>query len=236
MRDYHFWLDGKRSTDYGIYLQQPLVFDKPSRRVTTVQIPGRNGDLHKSEDAFESVPATADCFTLGDGAERDMGTAVTWLLGTRGQRRLETPEDPDVYRLVTIYEGFKTDPRANRLVAFSVGFTARPERFLKSGERAVNVANGGSLYNPGMPAKPLIEVTGSGAGTVTVGGTLVNLLDIPGTLFLDCDIENAYNSEGDKNAKVSTPNGYPVIPTGVSKVTWSGGVTDVKITPRWWQL
>lgn len=236
MHDFHFWLDGQRSTDYGINLQRPLTFEKPSRRVDIVSIPGRNGDLHKSQDAFESVPATAECFVLGDNAEEDMGRAVTWLLGTRGTRRLETPEDPGVFRLVNIYEGFKTDPRVNRLGAFSVSITARPERFLKAGERAISVANGGTLYNPGMASKPLLEVQGTGAGVVTVAGVAVELKDITGKMFIDCDIQNAYNDSGDQNGKIHTPGGFPTLPPGKSKVTWSGGVTAVKITPRWWSL
>lgn len=236
MPKYYFWLDGVPSTDYGIQLQNPVCFSKPSRRVETVPIPGRNGVLHRSEDAFEPVSATLDCFVLQKNAEYRAGDIATWLLGKKGQRRFEIPEDPETYRLITITDRYDTDNRINLLNAFSVPITARPERFFKSGERAMHVKNGAKLSNPYMPAKPLIEVTGSGEGALTVGGVSVNLLDIPGTLYLDCDIENAYNSSGDQNGKISTPDGYPVILSGLSAVTWSGGVTAVKITPRWWSL
>ena len=236
MPKYYFWLDGKLSTDYGIQLQHPVCFSKPSRRVESVTIPGRNGVLHRSEDSFEPVSATLDCFVLENDAESRAGGIASWLLGTKGQRRFEIPEDPEVYRLITITGGYDTDNRLNLLNVFSVPITARPERFFKSGERSIQAQNGTELNNPGMPSKPLIEVSGAGSGVVTVGGVSVNILDIPGTLFLDCDIENAYNSFGDQNGKVSTPDGYPVVPPGLSVVTWSGGVTAVKITPRWWSL
>lgn len=236
MPKYYFWLDGVPSTDYGIQLQNPVCFSKPSRRVETVEIPGRNGVLHRSEDAFEPVSATLDCFVFQKDAEYRTGYVSTWFLGTKGPRRFEIPEDPETYRLITITDGYNTDNRINLLNAFSVPITARPERFFKSGERAVQMQNGAKFNNPYMPAKPFIEVSGSGSGVVTVGGVSVNLLDIPGTLYLDCDIENAYNVSGDQNGKIKTPDGYPVIPHGLSVVTWSGGVTSVKITPRWWSL
>lgn len=236
MHKYFFMLDGKSSIDYGIFLQRPLTFSKPSRRYEEISIPGRNGVLHRSEDAFGPVTATAECFVLCDNAEESMGAAVSWILGVQGTRRLETPEDPGIFRTVTIYDGFDTDPRINRISAFTVQITACPERFMKSGERVMQMHNGGKLYNPGLASRPLIEVTGSGEGTVTAGGVTVNILDIPDTLMLDCDIQNAYNSFGDQNGKVSTPNGYPMIPSGTSAVSWSGGVAGVKITPRWWSL
>lgn len=236
MPKYYFWLDGIPSTDYGIQLQNPVCFSKPSRRYEEMQIPGRNGVLHRSEDSFEPVSAVLDCFVLQKNAESAAGSITSWFLGTKGPRRFEIQEDPEVYRLVTILDGYDTDNRINLLNAFSVPITARPERFFKSGERPTQMQNGGKLYNPGLASKPLIEVSGSGEGTVTVGGISVNLLDIPDTLYLDCDIENAYNESGDQNGKVSTPSGYPTIPTGVSVVSWSGGVTGVKITPRWWSL
>lgn len=236
MHKYYFWLDGRLSTDYGIHLQHPVCFSKPSRRIETVSIPGRNGVLHRSEDSFEPVSATLDCFVLQSDAEQRAGDLATWFLGTKGQRRFEIPEDPEVYRLITITGGYDTDNRLNLLDVFSVPIMARPERFFKSGEREIQVQNGEKLNNPYMPSKPLIAVSGSGNGTVSIGGISVNLLDISDTLYLDCEIENAYNVSGDQNERVSTPDGYPVIPSGMSTVTWSGGVTGLKITPRWWSL
>lgn len=236
MHDYYFILDGARSTDYGIHLQKPLNFSKPPRRYTTVEVPGRDGTLHITEDAFSSVSSVAKCFVLEDYAEEKMGEAVSWLYGVRGIRRLETPEDPGVYRDVLILDGMDTDVRLNRLGVFDVAITAQPQRWLKSGEVQLEPVNGQKIMNPGLAAKPLIEVAGSGSGSVTVGGVTVDLLDIPGTLLIDCRAMWSYNQTGSHDDKTSTPDGFPTIPPGESAVSWSGGVTSVKLTPRWWKL
>lgn len=236
MHDYYFILDGVTSTDYGIHLQRPLTFSKPSRKYSVVEVPGRDGTLHITEDAFSSVSSVAKCFVLGENAEELMGDAVNWLYGARGTRRLETPEDPDVYREVLILDGMDTDVRVNRLGVFDVAITAQPQRWLKSGETALDVINGQTLENPGLASKPLIEVSGSGSGSVTVGGVTVELLDIPGTLLIDCVAMWVYNQTGSHDDQTSTPDGFPVIPPGESEVSWSGGVTALKIIPRWWKL
>lgn len=235
--DYHFYLDGVCSKDFGIQLQETIVFSKPSRKFQTVSITGRNGDLHISEDAFESVQAVARCFIIGKHNADKVARAVQWLTGKRGIRRLELPYEPDIYRNVTIYEGFDCENRINLLGVFDVPLSAGPECWLKSGEDKITAAKNMKLYNPYMPAKPLLEVSGSGSGTVSVGGVTVSILDQTETLFVDCYTENAYNINIiPQNAKIHTPQGFPALREGENTVSWSGGVTGVKIVPRWWRL
>lgn len=237
MRDYYFMLDGERSTSYGIRLQRPLVFSKPKRKYRSSSIYGKNGDLLQDDGTFESVTCTAHCFVLEIGAsEQQAGEAASWMLGRGGERRLETPEDPDVFRKVHVLSGYDTDIYDNKVGTFDVDFVSGPERWLKLGERSITAKNGIHLHNAWMPSNPLISVSGTGSGELAVNGITVYLLDIKNAVMLDSDLKDAYSGAENRNGDVYTPNGYPVLKRGDNVITWSGGVSGVTILPRWWSL
>ena len=56
------------------------------------------------------------------------------------------------------------------------------------------------------------------------------------TVYLDCDIQNAYSGESNENDQVALSNGFPILPPGDTKIGWSGGIAKMEITPRWWKL
>lgn len=61
-----------------------------------------------------------------------------------------------------------------------------------------------------------------------------------GTIYLDCDLGEAYvlqnNTPASVNNIVSFPAELPTIPPGASTVTYSNTLTNLKITPRWWKV
>ena len=119
---------------------------------------------------------------------------------------------------------------------FTVEFDCKPQRFLKSGERPIEFTTSGSkLFNKWMPAKPLVKVYGSGSGTLTFGGRTINISSIDSYVMLDCETQNAYKETSNKNSTVSISR-YPELLNGENIISWTGGITKVEITPRWWVL
>ena len=236
MDNYYFTLDGESSLDHGIRLQAPLSFSKPSRKYETISIPGRNGSLHIAEQEFEDVTCTARCFVLSGGAESAVGAAADWLMAG-GLRRLETPEDPDVFRVCRIVEGYETDVRANTLGVFDVEITCQPERWRKSGEDEITVENGQILTNSWRESKPLIKATLAGSGQISINGSSVSFLSHTGEIWVDCTTQNAYFDTENKNNLISVTNGvFPVLKPGENTIAFSGAVSNVRIIPRWWTL
>ena len=93
------------------------------------------------------------------------------------------------------------------------------------------------LHNTGMEALPLLQVTGSGAGVLSVGDITVNISNIGDTLTIDSATQDAYSGTVNKNSVVTLVNGrFPSLPQGDTAITWSGGITAVTCTPRWWTL
>ncbi len=67
-----------------------------------------------------------------------------------------------------------------------LSFDAKPQRFRLDGLRGVSFSKAGALFNPErFAALPLITLTGSGAGNLTIGEIPVKVKQLNGSLVLD---------------------------------------------------
>lgn len=100
------------------------------------------------------------------------------------------------------------------------------------------VINKPILNETARTAKPCLKVYGSGAGTVYCNGTTITISDIPQYIYIDSDSQNCFKeiSDANLNSLVSLSNGFPVLSAGDNSISWSGGVTNVEVMPRWWNL
>ena len=144
--------------------------------------------------------------------------------------------EPDIFRLAYYQGGFDVTNKKTRVGKFDIAFRCRPERFLTSGSTAVTVASGGKVTNPTtFDAKPLIHIVGSGSGTLTVAGTVMSFTDMVDYLNVDCDTMDVYRLASENRNSLMTGS-FPVLHTGDNTITYTGGITSVSITPRWWKI
>ena len=69
-----------------------------------------------------------------------------------------------------------------------------------------------------------------------MGGSTITITGMDGGLTIDSDTQNAYDGTTNKNSIITVSGGFPVLATGETIVSFSGGITAVQITPRWWRL
>lgn len=232
LRD-NFWLDGENAASFGIRLQREVEFEAAEPNVETVKVPGRNGDLHYFDGAFENIKGTASCYCLDKDVSLITTSVNAWLMKSLDYRRLETLIEPQFFRLARVTHGATLKPRLNKLNAFDIEFDCKPFKYYKSGEEAKTFTEAGTITNPSaFAALPLIVVHGSGSGTVTINGSTLTLTDC-NEVTLDCETKDAYKGTTNKNSTVSGT--YPTL-EGTSEVSFTGGVTRLTITPRWWTL
>lgn len=233
----HFYFDGEDSRDYGIWMTSQIQVEGAKPNVETVTVPGRSGDLLIYDGSYGNVSFTASCFvtdTRNASAQDNLTEAVRWLTKTNGYRRLQLPGE-DGYRMayVSAFPGSAWKGKGAR--SFSIIFQCKPQIWMYEGEQQFTLSASGVLFNPGMPALPLIRVYGSGAGTVTVGDTTVTLSAIDEYVTLDSDIQDAYKGTANKNSTISAAE-FPKLEPGENPISFGGGVTKLQITPRWWHL
>lgn len=227
------------SATHGVYISGQGTYNAPQRDVTKVTIPGRNGDLIRDNGRWLNIQVPYNLVVMDNF--RDKTDAIrAWLTSPVGYARLEDSYHPDHYRMARVSGTIDFDTSAfNRTGKTTVYFDCKPQRFLKSGETATTVSKNSNINNPtSFPSKPLIRVNvnGTGSGSVTIGSYTISLSGVSQYVMIDCEIQDCYKGTASANNQVTLSNGFPVLNPGNNSVTWSGVVSGVQITGRWFTL
>ena len=194
--------DGVDSRDYGIYITGDAVFNSPERDVEMIEIPGRNGAYALDKGRFGNIEVSYPAGIFGD-TEADFREGIrafrNALASRKGYKRLEDDYNPTEYRMAVYKSGLEVTPTALKAGEFTITFDCQPQRFLKSGETAVTVADGGTITNPTLfESRPLVEV--EGYGRLSVNGDNVVVHNEPyGLVTLLQPIQTTRGSEAFSN-------------------------------------
>ena len=234
----YFFFNGARSIDKGLTIEYCPSVGTGQRVVEKISVPGRSGDLVIDTGAYGNYIQPYEIWFKDKlrGTTRAARDIAHWLLSGVGYIRLGDTYDPEVFRLAMFTGPFDVENWMLTHGRATLEFDCQPQRWLKTGQRPVAVQSGQSLINTWQPAKPLIQVTGTGDGTLVVGGSTISISDMTGTITLDSETEDAYSGTENLNNNVQVNGGYPILQNGETAVSFSGGITAVQITPRWWSL
>lgn len=226
--------NGKNSRDFGIYISGEGTFNAPERDAETISIPGKNGDLEVSHNRFKNISVEYPAFIVRNFKD-NAAAARAWLLAASGYHRLEDTYHSEYFRLGRFAGPIDFDMKfLNRAGEFKLAFDCKPQRFLKSGEEIVAFTASGVIYNPTeFTALPLIRVYG--AGTLTVGNTVVQIKSINQYVDLDCELQDAFKGSINCNGNVYAPD-FPTLPPGSTGISFSGRITKIEIRPRWFTV
>ena len=250
--------DGKALKDFKVYCSGDKTFSAPQRNVDSITIPGRNGTLERDKGTFANITVEYSCWIPSNFRQNIEGLR-NYLLSKAGFKRLEDTYDPDTYRLASFHGPL--DVLAyykSSFGSFTLQFTARPERFLKSGETAISLPIGSTtVSNPTLfNSKPLIKLTEmtSLPFAVQVGDYKITVRDSLGDpiddLYIDTENLNAYGHKTSDGSIVNcndmiTPtvkDKWFQIKPGSNTIEVSRNqllpqvVNGLSIIPRWWIL
>lgn len=232
-----FIFDGHNSADYGLIISGEDTHNAPERDTDSLEIPGRSGTLTVDNGRWNNVDVPYKVFLYGELLNQQMEAVREWLLTAKGYKRLEDSYHPDSYRMARYSGGVEWDVDIPaRCAEATLTFNCWPQRYLKSGELPVTVASGGKLYNPtGCAALPLLEITLTGDAKLQIGGIQMSLAGYTGQMLVDCELQDAYKDGANLNRYITAPD-FPTLEPGVTQISWTGGISNLKITPRWWTL
>ena len=233
-----FWAE-RSSDDVHVVVERYPSVELAGRKLDTQSVPGRNGDLLFPQNAYQNYVQSHEIYVSAERIRlpRAMREVANWLCGPAGYQKLEDSYDVETYRRAYFAGPLDVESVLHRFGRATIEFNCQPQRFLRIGDVPVQVQQGQALLNPtAFTALPLITVTGTGAGTLTVGDVTVTINSMPrGVIVLDSDTQNAYYGAFNLNSTISAPE-FPTLPAGESVVRWTGGITGVEIIPRWWTL
>lgn len=230
---------GKSLTDFDTFFDGSQLFITPQKSVEKVSVIGRNGDLIIDNNRFENVTIPVNCFIRTNFQENYAGL-MNYLLSRKGYQKLETSNEPDIYRMAQFVASIEPNTGAwNNSGQFTLEFDCKPEKWLKSGEIEVSVIAGTgdiTLFNPtNFIAKPLIHVKGGGAFTVNGYSYSVNQTATQWAT-IDCENMDVYRGSTNLNPYYTyVTKEFPELNPGAN-VLRLGNAGEIKITPRWWTV
>lgn len=232
--------NGLSSKDFGIEVELFPTYQTPRKIYDVIHIPGRNGDLHIDTGAYENVNRTYE-IAIGsyDGDYTEMANKVSeWLHSASGYSRLEDSYEPGYYRLAVYEEEMELSNIYNHGGRTYINFNCKPQRFLKLGDRPIKFTAAGNLRNPTrFESLPIITIKGTGSGVLRVDDYTITISSIDSYLTIDSELQDAYKGAVNKNSSISSlSNGFPILKPGLTEISYSGGITEVEVIPKWWTL
>lgn len=169
--------DGVESRNFGVYITGEAVYNAPQRDVEMISIPGRSGQFALDKGRFENIEVTYPAGIFADN-EADFAQAVSdfrnYLCSRNGYCRLVDEYNPEEYRMAIYKSGLEVTPAQLKAGEFTIVFDCKPQRYLMSGEAAIEITSGDTLLNPTMfDSSPLLEM--EGYGTIGFNGYEIEL-------------------------------------------------------------
>ena len=228
--------NGESSADYDLLVGAQNTFNAPKRSVTKYTIPGRNGDLIKDNGCFEniSVPYTIVCKS---GFENLADSISAWLKSPTSYCRLEDSHHPEYYRMGLVTDAITyTTGALNHSAKATVTFDCKPQKWLTEGERVEKFTSAGTIFNPTkFASKPLIKVYGNGQSTLKIGDYSMSL-NLQAYVTIDSELMDCTRGNMNMNSYVVLTSGFPELKSGMNLITFTGGITSIEITGRWWTI
>ena len=224
------------SSTYGVYISGSGVFNSPEKEYDYISVPGRNGDLIGNERRMSNIKVTYPAF-IYSSFKSNLRSFLSALTAIEGYKELTDTYHTDEYRMASFTGNVKVKPQG-RLNAgeFDLVFNCKPQRYLTTGKTAVNFLTNGSIQNDtAFHSAPLIKVYGY--GTLTIGSTVITIVDVYPYICIDSDIMDCYYESTNANDQVTMSSGnFPTLAPGSNTVSFTGNITKVEITPRWFRV
>ena len=242
--------NGVSSDDLGLIVEKYPARQVPKRKEQKWSVAGRNGDVLAVEDAWENVTRIYDCYISAEfltGGLQAAANAVAQWLQASTWATLWDDYDNDTFVVAHFTGPVDVENIINKFGRVQLKFDCWPQRFLTSGTTAITKTAAFSIDNPtAFIAEPTIMMFGTGAGgslrvgtTATSADPLLTFSELPSGVVLDqvivdCREQEVYKAGVNFNAYVSGT--IPVLQPGTNYISWSGGISGVSITPRWWRI
>ena len=239
-----FVFNGERSDDFGLHIDEPKIYDTQGRRYDFTAVPARHGEYIQGDATYNTVSASYPVSIVAqcrDDLTKKIEAVREWLNDSKGYCRLEDDYAIDEYRMAVYADATQWEVLYGQYAKSNIVFRCMPQRWLKSGERAVHITGTGTtpLVNPTRStAHPIIMVKGT--GSVIVGDATIKVNRNTGTITIDCErmtIRDANGGDVDSNVEVScrgTKHIFPSLPRGTTEVSYNGAISSVVVIPRWW--
>lgn len=229
----------KQSNATVCYVSGEGAYNSPARVYDVYDVPGRNGALTIDRGKFENIEVSYHCFLFGD-TRQDLLTKYENLKKTLysayGYVKI-TDSKLNGYRLGVLMSGLDVEPKFyDRTLEFDLVFNCKPQIFETETQTSYNSGTH-TITNP-TPFKAPALIQFNGTGSFSINGKTVTI-NIPSakqtTTYFDTETLEAYTSTESYNSYFTIANDDLLLNPGNNTLVVSG-VTQFKMTPRYWRV
>ena len=227
MVDNYFVFNGMHSDEIGVHVLKLPSITRAAERIENITIPGRSGNLHEHEGAYDSYTKSVECL-LKKGADVDKVAATL-----RGSGEIILSNEPDKKYRVTVINQIDIAYAAMRFQNFILQLDTQPFKYSASVEDVLELTGPQRIYNPGTYySEPIITIYGTGNVTLDINGKSYTVGNIDGHVTINAEIQEIYKNNVNKNNTYKTAD-FPTLDAGASDISWTGNVSKVIIQPNW---
>lgn len=192
------------STDKLIIKEMPPV-QAAKRMIDSIEVNGRNGKLHIDNGTYESLSKSIIC-VLTDFSNLDELKAKIQGIGT-----LELSTEPNRVFKAMVKNQIDFSKYFGVLKEFPIQFEVDPISYSKTETTLTKTANGTFEALGNVEVSPILEIKGTGDGSITLNNVTINLTDMSTTpIIIDCSLMEAVQGLNNANSKINCDE-FPVI-------------------------
>jgi len=214
-----FIFKGISSSSLGIIVQELPPIVRPRMRIDTITIDGRDGEVI-NELGYEAYDKSV---FVGLRTNQYINQINSWLTGSGD---LVFSNEPNMVYKASVMDGYELS-RLGRLKNANIKFRVQPFKIL-AGEAVTESLTVTNLGN--ISSLPLITITGDGPVHLLINGFETCVLDIDGSVTLDCEKQEAYKGGVLKNRQMT--GRFPQLHIGINTISAIGTVTKIETLVR----
>ncbi|BDR75277.1 phage tail domain-containing protein [Clostridium tetani] len=213
------------SKNLNIVINKRPPLPKSERRINYITIAGRHGALTEDLGSYEDIELEFEC-TIMDNVEHNSVLVNSWLDGS-GELYLSWLDGYKFKVKNVVFGGIDIDIVGE----FKVKFICEPFKYLES--QIIEITqNNFTIYNEGtFESQPYVKIFGSGYISLNINDEVIKLKNIEDYVELDSEIMECYKGTVNCNNKMTGE--FPIFQVGENKISWTGNVSKIEITPRW---
>lgn len=227
-QSYFVW-NGVDCRSMGLIMRGPAPIIRPEERVNHVEIPGRSGDLTETqgENIYNSYIQTVSFAVRGGSRVREV---YKWL---RGAGYVTFSGEPDRKQKARVIGAITLTRHGHNLDYWEgeAQIYCQPLKELLN-EPKVTITGSATVMNNGdVECAPLWKVTATGNVTLSAGGNTLTLTTGSGTVWIDSDTMEIFNSDKTATLTADSAGDFPVLQPGANTVS-GGGWSKIEIEKR----
>lgn len=226
------FLSKDSSTDFGIEIVNRPSNPLPKRNVEVINVDGRNDALINDLGSYDSFSLPIECQLVNPANfQAQIRLIRAWLGGGFGD--LIFSDETDIrYKAICINK-IDIEQLFAQFGKFPIVFECQPLKEAVSNTAITKTTSPATFASPagvklGIPS---VKVTGSGAITFTLNGTVVSLGAVSAYETVDSLLGDCYKATALKNSDMTGE--FPMLIEGTNNLSWTGTVTSVEIVPNW---